>query len=71
MNKKTILAAVDHAGSSSFEGSLEAMKKLLDNGIEEVELLDEEDGWYRMHVSDLPYMGNKSARLVVDARFVE
>lgn len=71
MTEKMIFAAVDHCGSSSFETSLEAMKRLLDAGIEKVELLDAEDGWYKIRVEELPYMGNKSVRLVVDARFVE
>ena len=71
MTEKMILAAIDHCGSSSFEASLEAMQELLDAGIREVELCDAEDGWYRVNVGQLPYMGNKSARLVVDARFVE
>lgn len=71
MSKNMIFAAVDHCGSSSHETSLEAMQELLDAGIREVELLDAEDGWYRLLVEQLPYMGNKSARLVVDARFVE
>lgn len=70
--KQMILAAVDHCGSSSFEGSLEAMQDLLDNGYRWVELFDTEDQkWYRLNVGELPYMGNKSARLVADARFVE
>lgn len=72
MNKNMILAAVDHCGSSSFPQSLEAMKRLIDAGVKEVELFDAEDQkWYRISVGGLPYMGNKSARLVVDARFVE
>lgn len=71
MNKNMILLAVDHVGSSSFETSLEAMKRLLDAGIEKVELHDMESGWYQIRTEELPYMGNKSARLVVDARFVE
>lgn len=71
MTEKMILAAVDHCGSSSHEESLVAMQKLLDAGVKEVELLDAEDGWYRVNVGQLPYMGNKSARLVVGARFVE
>ena len=71
MNKNMILAAVDHCGSSSHPQSLEAMQELLDAGVRCIELLDAEDGWYRINVGELPYMGNKSARLVVDARFVE
>lgn len=69
--KQMIFAAVDHCGSSSFPQSLKAMQDLLDAGIEKVELLDAEDGWYKIRVEELPYMGNKSARLVADARFVE
>lgn len=70
--RQMILAAVDHVGSSSFEASLEAMQELLDWGYRWVELFDAEDQkWYRVNVGELPYMGNKSARLVVDARFVE
>jgi hypothetical protein len=70
--KQMILAAVDHAGSSSQEASKEAMQDLLDNGHRCVELFDAEDRkWYRLNVGQLPYMGNKSARLAIDARFVE
>lgn len=71
MREKMILAAVDYIGSNSFEESLDAMLRLLEAGIEQVELCDAQDGWYKIHVSELPYMGNKSARLVCDARFVE